>query len=124
MDRKEFIKNVSNAMFIGIPVYSVLSCSGSDDDDDDMAPDVVSTDCIANGTSSNIGSNHGHALIVSKADVEAGIDKEYSIQGTSSHNHAVMVLATHFTTLKSNKAVTIDSTSGGGHAHSVTISCA
>jgi hypothetical protein len=128
MDRKKFIKKVSNALLICIPIYSVMSCSSSDDedgmapgDDDDMTP---SPDCLVNGTLSSIGSNHGHSLVVSKEDVDAGVDKEYSIQGSSDHSHAITVLAANFSTLKTSSKVVVTSTSGGGHTHSVTISCA
>jgi len=128
MRRKTFIKKATGTMLLGIPIYSILSCSGSEEDPlppNTPAPPAVPKDCLGNGTAASIGSNHGHSVAVSKADVEAAVDKEFSIQGTSGHDHSITVLASHFLTLKTdNTPVAITSTSGNGHTHSVTISCA
>jgi hypothetical protein len=76
-----------------------------------------------NGTTVVIGTNHGHALVVSKADVAAGVAKTYNIQGTSLHPHSVMITAAQFAMLAANTSITTMS-SDDGHAHSVTVSCA
>jgi len=121
MDRKTFIKKVTGAMLISIPFYSILSCT---DSDNDPAPDIVDKNCLLNGTVSSVSANHGHSITVSKADVEAGVEKQYNIQGSASHTHTVTVSESNFASLKSNKQIQITATSGGGHTHSVTISCA
>jgi len=123
MDRKSFIKKMAGTVLIGIPAYSMLGCSSSDDSDPTPPPNN-NADCLANGTQSSIGSNHGHILQVSAGDVQIGRDKQYSIQGGSGHNHDVTVTAANFTSLKNNQQVQITSTSGDSHTHSVTISCA
>lgn len=119
MDRKLFLKKIATSLFLGIPLISMWSCS-----DSDVIP-IPGPDpnCLANGTSSNIGGNHGHTLSVSATDVTSGIEKIYDIQGSSAHSHQVTVTAAHFVTLASNQSVVITSTSAG-HTHSVTISCA
>jgi hypothetical protein len=71
-----------------------------------------------------ISANHGHALVVSKADVTSGTPKTYAIKGTSSHTHSVTLTATHFATLASGKSIDVSSTNDAGHAHKVTIRCA
>jgi len=124
MDRKTFIKKVAGTLLIGIPAYAVLGCSSSDDSGGTTPPPPTNADCLANGTQSSIGANHGHTLIVSVADIQNGTDKQYSIQGGSGHNHDITVTAANFTALMSNQQVQVTSTSGGGHTHSVTISCA
>ena len=125
MDRKTFIQKAAGAMLIAIPAYSLLGCSSSDDGGENQNPDPDSNpDCLANGTAVSIGSNHGHFLIVSKADVDAGVAKTYSIQGTSAHNHSVSLTAGNFTTLKSNANISVTSTNDDGHTHSVQVSCA
>ncbi len=121
MERKTFIKKMAGALLIGIPAYTMLGCSSSDDS---TPPSPTNADCLANGTQSSIGANHGHTLTVSVADIQNGTDKQYSIQGGSGHNHDVTVTAANFNTLKSNQQIQITSTSGDGHTHSVTISCA
>ena len=108
-------------MLMGLPLLAVTGCSG---DDPAPAPFNADKDCLANGTSSSIGSNHGHTLTVSKTDVENGVQKTYSIQGGSTHDHEVTVTTANFTSLKSNQSIQLTSTSGGGHTHSVAVSCA
>ena len=71
-----------------------------------------------------IGRNHGHALVVSSEDVQAGVDKTYAIKGGASHNHDVTVRAADFSLLGRGGSVTVASTTVGGHSHSVTVTCA
>lgn len=70
-----------------------------------------------------IGSNHGHTLVVPIADVNAGEEQTYDIEGSSGHVHLVTLTAAHFAQLAEGTPVTVTSTSGGGHSHSVTVRC-
>ncbi len=128
MDRKTFIQKTAGAMLLVVPAYAILNCSSSDDSDSDNnsgGNGNPTPDCLANGaTASSISSNHGHSLIVSSADVLAEADKIYSIQGSSGHAHEVTVTSANFNTLQSNQQISVTSTNGDGHTHSVTISCA
>jgi len=125
MDRKTFIQKTAGAMLIAIPAYSLLGCSSSDDGGEDQIPDPdVNADCLDNGTAVAIGSNHGHSLTVSIADVQAGSSKTYSIQGTSDHDHMVSLSAANFNELKSSSSISVTSTNDDGHTHSVQVSCA
>lgn len=124
MDRKTFIKKSLSAVVLAIPAYAVLSCSSSDDSEPAAPPQSTGANCGTNGTSSAIGSNHGHNIVVSAADVTAGVDKTYNIQGSSSHMHSVTVSAAQFASLQNNQQITANSTNDSGHTHSVTISCA
>ncbi|MEQ9426247.1 MAG: hypothetical protein RJQ09_17615 [Cyclobacteriaceae bacterium] len=125
MDRKSFIKKMLNAMLIGAPLLAAASCSSDDDDDnnDDMGPGTT-PNCIDNGTSSSIGTNHGHTLSVPQADITAGVDKQYNIRGASDHPHTVTVSAANFAALQSNQSIQVASTSDNGHSHTINISCA
>lgn len=78
--------------------------------------------CTMNGTNTTIATNHGHTMMVSMADVMAGVMKAYSIRGTSTHDHTVTLTAAHFTMLKANMPVMVTSTVGA-HTHMVTVSC-
>lgn len=122
MKRIDFIKRVS-LLTVGFPL--LLASSSCSKDDDDIA-DVIETqkDCLANGTTTAIGSNHDHTLAVSKSDVEAGVDKNYSIQGGSTHNHTVTITANQFATLVATGSVTVNSSSDSAHTHSVSVTCA
>ncbi|TMM57521.1 hypothetical protein FEE95_13650 [Maribacter algarum] len=125
MNRKTFIKKAAGTVLVAVPAYSLIGCSN--DDSTDVAPieDPTATDCLANGANATaISSNHGHTLTVSKADIDAGTEKSYSIQGSSGHNHTIVVTAANFTTLKSSKTIQIESSRDSSHRHDVTVSCA
>jgi hypothetical protein len=126
MDRKTFIEKTAGAMLVAIPAYSLLGCSSSDDGGGETPTPNPNGDanCTANGTSIAIGGNHGHTLEVSKADVTAGNEKTYSIQGSSLHNHSVTLTSANFTSLQSNSSISVTSSSDASHTHSVQVSCA
>lgn len=121
---------MTRRQFLGTAVVgaAAAACGGGGDDDSNPMPDAPMTakSCTTNGTTATIGTNHGHTLTVSAADVTAGVDKTYNIMGTSDHAHMVTVTAANFTSLQNNPSgsVMLTSTSGGGHTHSVTILCA
>ncbi len=125
MDRKTFIKRTTGAALLAIPAYALLGCSNDDTTNVPEPENPSSTDCLANGANAtSISSNHGHTLAVSKDDIEAGVAKTYSIQGTSGHNHSVSLTAANFETLKSTKTLVIESSRDSSHRHDVTVSCA
>jgi hypothetical protein len=124
MDRKTFIKKMVGTLLIGIPAYSMLGCSSSDGSDTQPPPSNNTKDCLANGTQSSIGGNHGHTLQVSVVDVQSGSEKQYSIQGSSGHSHNITVSSANFASLKGNQQIQVTSSTGDSHTHSVTISCA
>lgn len=70
-----------------------------------------------------ISANHGHSLLVSAADVAAGVAKTYSIAGSSSHDHTVTISAAQFATLAAGRAVTVTSSKDAGHTHTVKVTC-
>lgn len=115
---------ISRRRFLGTAVLgaAVAACGGDDGGDGGGG----TRDCVVNGTTTQIGSNHGHTLTVSIEDVMAGADKTYDITGTSAHAHMVTVTAANFSSLMNNPSgsVMITSTSGNGHTHTVTILCA
>ncbi len=128
MNRKVFIQKTMGAMLIALPAFSLIGCSSSDngsDNNPDPEPDPdPQGNCLENGTEINISANHGHSLNVSQADVQAGVEKVYSIQGSSGHNHEVTLTVANFDALKSNNAITVGSSTEDGHTHSVRVSCA
>ena len=125
MDRKTFIKKATGAALVAIPAYSLLSCSNDDSTGVDPEDDLSATDCLANGANATaISSNHGHILTLSKADINAAVDKTYSIQGSSGHNHTILVTAANFSTLRVDKTLVVESSRDNSHRHNVTVSCA
>ncbi len=129
MNRKTFIQKTLGAMLVGIPILSVAACSSDSEDNsnnnDDGPTPNGQVNCSANGaTASAISANHGHSLTVSRLDIDEAVEKSYSIQGISGHDHDITITANDFLTLQTNDAISVISTSGNGHTHSVTVSCA
>ncbi|MCL6266163.1 hypothetical protein [Flagellimonas myxillae] len=125
MTRKTFIKKTTGALLVSIPAYSLLACSNDDSANGDPNLDPNQRDCAANGASAvTISSNHGHTLTVSKEDVEAGVEKQYSIQGGSGHNHTIRLTEDHFASLRQNNQITVESSQNSLHRHDVTVACA
>lgn len=119
MERKEFIKRsimaVTTVPFIGL----VSNCGG-----DDPTPAMPSEpNCIENGTTAAIGSNHGHTLSIPKSMIENGGPASFQIQGDSGHGHTVIINADQMAQLQRNERITIESTVGNGHVHSLSIGC-
>lgn len=77
--------------------------------------------CGAERPTLSITGNHGHYLSVPEQDIAAGVQKTYSITGSSGHAHNVVVTAAMFTQLQAMQSVTITSDTGGGHTHDVTL---
>lgn len=129
MKRQDFLKRVAVYALLGVPVLSIANSCTKEETPTPSNPTnntpPSSADCLANGTNSTIGSNHGHSLTVSKDDVNNAIEKTYSIQGSSGHNHQVTITASQFASLKNdNKSISVESTSSSGHTHNITVSCA
>src|SRR5690242_10686241 len=75
-------------------------------------------------TTNTISSNHGHVITVSPAELAAGEEKTYQIQGTSNHPHTVKISAAQFAMLKQNHTLMVTSSMDAGHTHYVTLMCA
>lgn len=132
MDRKAFIRTASAGALLSIPVVSLIGCSSSDDGaspgpNPNPNPNPnPQANCLENGTNNSISANHGHTLNVSKEDVNAALEKTYTLSAasTDSHVHEVTITADQFNTLKGNNQISVTSTSDVGHSHTVTVVCA
>jgi hypothetical protein len=70
-----------------------------------------------------IANNHGHVLVLPRADVTAGVEKTYSIQGSATHDHQVTITTADMATLATGTQVVVTSTTTAAHSHEVTVSC-
>lgn len=138
--RKEFLGRLLGGAAGMVGAAMVVGCGNSSNTGgggDPTAPDAATpsdggsssdaghvTSCTMNGTVSTIGANHGHVLMVSKADVAAGVAKTYDIHGTANHTHSVTVSAAMFTMLQANTTVMTVSTTDSNHNHPITVMCA
>ncbi|MDB4953686.1 MAG: hypothetical protein JWO36_1255 [Myxococcales bacterium] len=94
----------------------------------DAGPDAPAG-CGTTNATVTIATNHvhaPHAMVVTKEEVAAGVDKTYDIMGAASHTHTVLVTAANFATLKGGGSVMITSSTEPTlmHNHVVTVSCA
>ena len=98
----------------------LAACGG----DDGGSADANNGNCSANGTAVNITANHGHVLMVSQADVAAGVDKTYDIMGPAAHTHSVMLTAAQFAMLQTNHSIQTNSSTASSHSHGILVMCA
>jgi len=94
---------------------------GMDSSSGDGESSGGAVDCSAD-PGVDIGANHGHALVVSAAEVAAGVEVVYDITGGAQHPHTVTLSAMDFTTLAMTGTVMVVS-SDAGHTHPVTVTC-
>jgi hypothetical protein len=120
LTRKEFLSSVVSGVAGVAGAALLVGCGG-----EEGGADAAGRSCTMNGTTVDIGGNHGHVMTVSKADVVAGTLKTYNISGGAGHAHNVTLNANAFTSLQGNTMVTVNSTpeAGDGHTHSITIMC-
>lgn len=138
MTRKQFLRSLAG-VGAGVIGASALAGCGNDigtsvdagdqgldqgpaDDPGDTGPGDEPIETLACTPATEISNNHGHAVTVPAADVIAGVQKQYSIQGTSTHRHFITVTAAMFAQLRTGTSVTVRS-GGVTHTHLVTISC-
>jgi hypothetical protein len=112
MTRRELLELTALAL-------GAVACGGGGSSGASSAP----VSCIDNGTSASIYANHGHVLTVTKADVIAGVEKVYNIQGSATHAHLVTITAALFTQLQANMAADTTSTLADLHDHAIVVSC-
>jgi hypothetical protein len=84
--------------------------------------------CAANGTVASVGGDPLHMLMVPKADVVAGADRSYHIQGRQNHDHVVTLTARDFAMLQRGESISVDSGPSIGpvatHFHVCEVACA
>jgi hypothetical protein len=119
--RKEFLGSLVSVAAGAAGAALLVACG----DSGGSADGAMAGNCAMNGTGPpSIAGNHGHVLMVSKADIVAGAAKTYDIMGTADHSHSVTISAPLFAMLASNTTVMTVSTTTDAHSHSITIMCA
>ena len=136
--RRQFLRTLVTSAAAGLAVSGLLACPSDTDETSTPTPDApppppadappgdappATANCLDNGTTIAISSNHGHALVVSKEDIAAGVEKIYDITGGAGHSHSVTISAAQFAELAGNTSIEVVSTSAG-HTHTCTVSCA
>jgi hypothetical protein len=100
-------------MLSGVAV-TISGCGGSSP----TAP----TPPVFNDNTGAVSSNHGHAAVVTGAQLSAGGDVKLDIQGTASHSHMVELTAAEVLSIRDGRK--IEKASGmnasGSHSHTIT----
>ncbi len=110
MDRRDFLRNAGwITTWLGVAVV-IQGCS--DDGDDPVSP-------AAGDTTGVIGTNHGHTVIITSAQVQAGNSVTLSLSG-GGHAHTVSLAAQQVSDIGAGMKVQAVSTSDSGHTHGVT----
>ena len=137
MTRLQFLRSLGA---LGLAAVVVPACKKDDDDPSPDGGNPQNPDAKVGGTAdaaidgpampqncastgATIGSNHGHAITVTAAEANAGVDKTYQIQGTSLHPHSVTITAAQFTMLRTAGTITVTSSTDAMHSHTVTVTC-
>lgn len=111
--RREFLELGLAAAGVGA---LIPGCGGGGSSDDGGAGSCT--------PSSSISDNHGHVLMVPRADIMAPTsDKTYSIEGSAGHDHQVTLTAAMLTALAGGTSAMMESTNSNGHTHFVTVMC-
>ena len=132
LTRKQFLSAALqvSAGALGLTLLHACSSNGQPQPSPQPGPDAGSQQpntqgkCLTNGTNVTIGTNHGHVMVVAKADIAAGQAKTYHIQGTSDHDHTVMLTATQFAQLAADNAIMTESSVDADHSHLIMVACA
>ncbi len=117
MTRKQFLETALTG-FGAMVALGAAGCSSSDN-----TGGKGGGNCSKSAALVTIGSNHGHVLKVTSADVTAAQSKTYHIQGSATHDHTVTVEAFDFQQLAQGNTVNLISTETQNHQHPITIVC-
>lgn len=110
--RKQFLRAASGASVLVL----LQACGGGGYDDDEPG--------LCGASAGAIAGNHGHALTIPASDLDATTPRTYDISGTANHAHSVTFTPAQLQELRAGRSVTITSSTGSGHSHAVTASCA
>lgn len=128
--RRLFLQNIFGFSILlsttSLSIFTGCSGSGSSSNDPNSALDDGGS-CIVNGTQIEIQRVHtpNHTLLISKDDVNAGVQKTFILEDNGSgHIHAVTLSSADFATLRTNSAIQLVSTTDDAHAHVVVVGCA
>jgi hypothetical protein len=130
LSRKEFLLGTLG----GVAGLVGLGCSGSSSTSGSGGNNGAGGSSASGGAggqasitscAADIADNHPlpHQLDVVPADVAAGADKSYDIQGAADHNHTVVLTAADFAKLAAGSLVAVASSVTFGHSHECSVQC-
>jgi len=120
LDRREFTVASAMAVLSGVAI-TISACGGSSSSGSNpMTPSTPAPPGAPGDVNGVVGSNHGHAAVITSAQLTAGGDLSLDITGSGNHPHTVEVSAADLVTIAAGQKVTRGSSTNNGHSHSVT----
>ena len=103
------------------------SAAGSDATDSDAAskePEAAPAEAlVCERVVTIVGRNHGHELLLKEEDILAQAQKVYSLRGSSSHDHQLVVSPEEFALVGLGQILRKKTEFGAGHRHRILIRC-
>ena len=119
LGRREFTLAAAMAVLSGVAI-TVSGCGGGSSYSASPAAPTSSTPATSSDKTGAISSNHGHAAMITSAQLSAAGGISLGIQGTASHPHTVTLAASEISSIAGGQRVAKESTSDNGHSHTVT----
>ncbi len=122
VDRRQFTLASAMAILSGVAI-TITACGGGG-----SSPTAPSTPPPTSGGGGGgaadktgaIGSNHGHAAVITAAQLTAAGALNLDIRGSSDHPHTVTLTAAEVASIAANQRVSKESSTDSAHSHSVT----
>ena len=115
LDRREFTLAAILTMLSGVTI-TISGCGSSSPN----TPTPPTTQPPVGDKMGTISANHGHVAVITAARLLAGQAISLDIQGTASHTHTVDLSAAEIVDIAGHQRVAKDSSTNGGHNHTVT----
>ncbi len=132
MRRREFLKTTLIFSLAGVTFGVILpACSDDDPEPTDTTTTSDSTDSTSTTdsntsesdecttTTNAIGTNHGHVVDLSDAQLAAGAEVVLDLTGAG-HTHTVTLSAANLESLAACQEVSLASSNEAGHSHEIT----
>jgi len=111
VNRREFTQRSALALLSGVAI-TLSGCGGEDAAAGPTPPAADRTAAIS--------SNHGHAAVVTGAELIAGRDLILDIRGASNHPHTVSLTTSDLEAIAAGRQVVRSSSTDQAHGHTVT----
>ena len=115
--RRDFTLKSALLILSSVPI-TIAACGGSSSSSP-STPTPTPTPSTGN-VEGVIGTNHGHTVTITSADLTAGNALSLDITGTSDHPHTVEITAAEVGQIAQGMRVQTTSSSDTGHTHTVT----
>ena len=122
LDRREFTRISLLAMFSGVAV-TISGCGGGGSNSPNTPNPPATTPPASGDKIGAISSNHGHAVRITAAQMQAGGAVTLSLGGsigTTEHSHAVTLTAAEVASVTGGARVSKNSSTDDTHDHVVT----